>query len=118
MENYQGVVQNVLMIGEGEYRVTFKAYNSSDVDAALWENEDVPFEIYSLVARRREQGYAFIPEGRLADCLSVLEENCSVETVAPDEMDKWEIATIADGIATSLADSGMFVTPETEENYL
>lgn len=117
MENYLGVVQKVVMIGEGEYRVTFKAYNGYDVDTALWENEDVPYELYSLVARLREQGYAFIPEGRLTDCISVLHENYSVETVAPDEMDKWEIAAIADGIATSLADSGMFVPPETEEDY-
>lgn len=115
MENYHGVLQNVVMIGDGEYRVTFKAYNGSDVDTALWENEDVPFELYSMIARRKEQEYAFIAEGRLTDCISVLRENCSVETVPPDEMDKWKIGAIADGIASSLADSGMFAPLEVDE---
>lgn len=116
MENYRGVVQNVVMIGDGEYRVTFKAYNGDDVDTALWENEDVPYELYSLIARRREEDYAFIAEGRLTDCISVLRENCSVETVAPDDMSKWKIGAIADGIASSLAESGMFAQPEAGED--
>lgn len=116
MENYRGVVQNVVMIGDGEYRVTFKAYSGDDVDTALWENEDVPYELYSLIARRREEDYAFIAEGRLTDCISVLRENCSVATVSPDEMGKWKIGAIADGIASSLAESGMFAQPETGED--
>lgn len=117
MENYHGVVQNVVMIGEGEYRITFKAYNGDDVDTALWENEDVPFELYSLIARRKDQEYAFIAEGRLTDCISVLRENNSVATVAPDEVGKWKIGEIANGIATSLADSGMFTPLEVEEEF-
>ena len=117
MDNYHGVVQNVVMIGDGEYRVTFKAYNGSDVDTALWENEDVPYELYSLIARRKEQEYAFIAEGRLTDCIGVLRENCSVETVAPEEVEKWKIGEIANGIATSLADSGMFAPVEAEEEF-
>jgi hypothetical protein len=108
MENYQGVVQNVVMIGEGEYRVTFKAYNGKDIDTALWENEDVPYELYSLIARRRERGFAFIAEGRLTDCISVRRENTSVDTVPREEVDKWEIGEIANGIVSSLADNGMF----------
>lgn len=115
MENYRGVVQNVVMIGDGEYRVTFKAYNGDDIDTALWENEDVPYELYSLIARRRERDYAFIAEGRLTDCISVLRENRSMDTVPQDELDKWKIGEIADGIVSSLADSGMFAPLESEE---
>ncbi len=115
MENYRGVVQSVVMIGDGEYRVTFKAYNSDDIDTALWENEDVPYELYSLIARRRERDYAFIAEGRLTDCITVLRENHSVETVPSEELGKWKIGEIADGIVSSLADSGMFAPLESEE---
>ena len=115
MDNYHGVVQNVVMIGDGEYRVTFKAYSGDDVDTALWENEDVPFELYSLIARRREAGYAFIAEGRLTDCISVLRENISVDTVPHDQLDKWKIGEIANGIVSSLAESGMFAPWEAEE---
>ena len=115
MDNYQGVVQNIVMIGDGEYRVTFRAYNENDLDTGLWENEDVPYELYSLIARRREQDYAFIAEGRLTDCISVLRENSSVDTVAPDDMEKWKIGALANGIVSSLADSGMFAPLEVEE---
>lgn len=115
MENYRGVVQNVVMIGDGEYRVTFRAYNSEGIDTGLWENEDVPFELYSLIARRREDEYAFIPEGRLTDCISVLRENRSVDTVPTEEVDKWEIGVIANDIVSSLADGGMFTPCEAEE---
>lgn len=117
MNDYQGVVQNVVMIGDGEYRVTFKAYNSSNVDTALWENEDVPCELYSLIARRKDQEYAFIAEGRLTDCISVLRENSSVETVEPHEVEKWKIGEIANGIAASLAESGIFAPLEIEEEF-
>ena len=114
MDNYQGVVQKVVMIGEGEYRVTFKAFSGKDIDTALRENEDVPYELYSLIARRRERDFAFIAEGRLTDCISVRRENNSVDTVPHDEVDKWEIGEIANGIVSSLADSGMFEPPEAD----
>jgi hypothetical protein len=117
MDNYQGVVQNIVMIGDGEYRVTFRAYSENDLDTGLWENEDVPFELYSLIARRKEEEYAFIPEGRLTDCISVLRENSSVETVPQDDVDKWKIGAVANDIVSALADRGMFTpwSPE-EEN--
>ncbi len=115
MDNYQGVVQNIVMIGDGEYRVTFRAYSENDLDTGLWENEDVPFELYSLIARRKEEEYAFIPEGRLTDCISVLRENSSVETVPQDDVDKWKIGAVANDIVSSLADSGMFTPWSAEE---
>jgi len=110
MENYQGIVQDIVMIGEGEYRVTFRAYNGHDLETHFWENEDVPFTLYSMIAKRKENDYSLVAEGALTDCINVLYENESVETVGPDEIDKWEIGVIATDIASSLADSGMFTT--------
>jgi len=115
MDNYQGVVQSVVVIGDGEYRVTFRAYNTGNIDTAIWENEDVPFELYSLIARRREEGIAFIAEGRLTDCISVLRENSSVNTVSQDDLEKWRIGEVANGIVSSLAESGMFASWYAEE---
>ncbi len=117
MDDYCGVVQKVVMIGDGEYRVTFRAYNGRDIDTGIWENEDVPFELYSLIARRKEEEFAFIPEGRLTDCISVLRENASVETVPHDDVDKWKIGAIANDIMAALVDQGMFAPwPVEDEN--
>ncbi len=116
MENYCGVVQKVVMIGDGEYRVTFRAYNENDIDTGLWENEDIPFELYSLIARRKEEEYAFIPEGRLTDCISVLRDNSSAETVPQDDVEKWKIGVMANDSVRSLAEQGMFAPWSVEEN--
>ncbi len=113
MESYKGVVQNIVMIGDGEYRVTFRAYNERDVEARLWENEDVPFTLYSMIARQKENEYDLIAEGLLTDCINILRENESAETVQRDELDKWKIGVLANDIASSLADGGMF-TPWSE----
>ncbi len=115
MENYQGIVQNIVMIGDGEYRVTFRAYNGHDLETRFWENEDVPFTLYSMIARREENDYSLIAEGTLSDCINVLRENESVETVGTDEIDKWKIGALATDIASSLADSGMFTPCEVDE---
>jgi hypothetical protein len=115
MDSYRGVVQNVVMIGDGEYRVTFRAYNDHGTDTGIWENEDVPFELYSMIARRKEDDYAFIAEGRLTDCVSVLRENSSVETVPRDELDKWQIGVLANDILSSLVDHGMFTTLDPDQ---
>lgn len=116
MENYRGVVQNIVMIGDGEYRVTFRAYNERDIEATFRENEDVSFTIYSMIARQKENNFALIPEGILTDCMNVLRENNSIETVQLDEVDKWKIGLLANDIASSLADGGMFTTCSEEEN--
>lgn len=116
MENYRGVVQNIVMIGDGEYRVTFRAYNERDVEATFRENEDVPFTLYSMIARQTETDISLIPEGILTDCINILHENDSVETVRLDEIDKWKIGLLANNIASSLADGGLFTSCCEEEN--
>ncbi len=115
MEDYRGVVQNVVMVGDGEYRVTFRTYSNDDLDTAFWENEDVPFELYSLIARREDDEYAFIAEGRLTDCVSVLRENSAVDTVPQEEVEKWKVGVVASNIVSSLADQGMFTPWSAEE---
>ena len=116
MKNYRGVVQNILMIGDGEYRVTFRAYNERDIEATFCENEDVPFTLYSMIARRREKDFTLVAEGSLTDCINVLHENESVETVQLDEIDKWKIGLLANDIASMLADEGMFIHCSEEED--
>jgi len=115
MDSYHGVVQNVVMIGDGEYRVTFRAYSDHGTDTGIWENEDVPFELYSMIARRKEDDYAFIAEGRLTDCVSVLRENVSVETVPDDEVAKWQIGALANDIMSSLVDHGMLTPIDSDQ---
>jgi hypothetical protein len=115
MENYRGIVQNIVMIGDGEYRVTFRAYNEHDLEARFWENEDVPFTLYSMIARQMDNDFSLIAEGALTDCINVLRENESVETVQQDEIDKWKIGVLAKDLASSLADGGMFTPCEVED---
>ncbi|MGO9481049.1 MAG: hypothetical protein ACLP05_04605 [Candidatus Kryptoniota bacterium] len=116
MENYRGVVQNIVMVGEGEYRVTFRAYNERDVEATFCLNEDVPFTVYSMIARRRENDFTLVAEGPLADCLNILHENKTLKTVRLDEIDKWKIGLLANDIASSLADEGMFILCSEKED--
>ena len=105
MQNYHGVVQNIVMIGDGEYRVTFRAYEERDVEATFCENEDVPFALYSMVARREGNGFVVVPEGLLAECIDALDEH---EPADLEELNKSMIGVLAKDIALSLADSGMF----------
>ncbi len=116
MQNYHGVVQNIVMIGDAEYRVIFRAYDERDMEATFCENEDVPFTLCSMVARREGNGFTVIPEGLLAECISVLDENDSAEMVHPDELNKWKIGALAKDIALSLADDGMFTPSSVEED--
>ena len=116
MENYRGVVQDIVMIGDGEYRVTFRAYHERDLEATFRENEDVPFKLYSMIARQTEKDFSLVPEGILTDCINILHENDTIETVQLDELDKWKIGLLASDIASSLADDGMFVPCSDEEN--
>jgi len=116
MENYRGVVQNITMIGDGEYRVIFRAYNERDIEATFCENEDVPFTLYSMIARQRDNEIALVAEGPLTDCIDILHENQSLETVQLDEVDKWKIGLLARDIALSLADGGMFIPCSEEED--
>ncbi|HUI30031.1 MAG TPA: hypothetical protein VLX91_07430 [Candidatus Acidoferrales bacterium] len=109
MENYRGIVQSIVMIGDGEYRVTFRAYNERDIEATFCENEDVGFTLYSMIARREENDFTLIAEGLLTDCVNILNENETVETVQLDEVEKWRIGSLANDIVSSLADGGMFV---------
>jgi len=115
MEKYHGVVQNVVMVGDGEYRVTFRAYNGINIETRLWENEDVPFDLYSMIARRGEDDYAFIAEGPLTDCVNVVRENRSLATVPKDDVDKWMIGVLANDILSSLVDGGMFTPVSAQE---
>jgi hypothetical protein len=108
MYNYRGIVQNIVMVGDGEYRVTFRAYDEQDMEACFWENEDVPFTLYSMIARRRDNNYSVIPEGALADCISVLRDNESVATLEWEEIEKWKIGALANDLALSLAENGLF----------
>jgi hypothetical protein len=114
MENYRGVVQNIVMIGDGEYRVTFRAYDERDLEATFCENEDVPFRLYSMIARLSNDDFTLIAEGPLTDCVNILRENQTVETVQLDEIDKWKIGLLASDIASLLVDGGM-LTPSSEE---
>jgi len=121
MENYRGVVQNIVMIGDGEYRVTFRAYNERDIEASFRENEDVPFTLYSMIVRQKENDLSLIPEGILTDCMNTLsdwltsgEENLSVNIL--DDIDKRNIAKLANDIASLLADEGMFTISNEDEN--
>ncbi len=116
MENYHGVVQNIVMIGDGEYRVTFRAYNEKDVEATFRENEDVPFKLYTMITRRMDNDLSLIPEGILSDCLNILRDNDKIETVQFDEIDKWKIGLLASDIAFSLAEGGMLTVCGEEEN--
>ncbi len=116
MENYLGVVQNIVMIGDREYRVTFRAYNERDTEATFCENEDVPFTLYSMIARQKENEYMLVAEGLLTDCINILHENDTIETVRPEEIDKWKIGLLANDIASSLFDDGMFAPLCDEEN--
>ena len=116
MEDYRGVVQNIVMVGEGEYRVTFRAYNERDIEATFCENEDVPFTLYSMIARQNEKELTLVPEGILTECLNTLNENETIETVQPDEIEKWKIGLLANSIASSLMDDGMLVPWSEEEN--
>ena len=115
MENYRGIVQNIVMIGDGEYRVTFRAYDERDLETRFWENEDVSFTLYSMIARRMENDYSLIAEGALTDCVNVLRENESVDTVQLEDISKWKIGALAKDIASSLADGGMFTTCVVDE---
>ncbi|MFZ1081741.1 MAG: hypothetical protein WAO19_07430 [Candidatus Kryptoniota bacterium] len=115
MEKYHGVVQNIVMVGEGEYRVVFRAYNGPDIEARLWENEDVPYDLYSMIARRNGGEYAFIAEGPLTDCVNVLRENSVLETVPKDDVDKWMVGELASDILSSLIDDGMFTQCTSDE---
>ena len=115
MQNYHGVVQNIVMIGDSEYRVTFRAYDERDMEATFCENEDVPFLLYSMVARREGNGFVVIPEGLLTECIDVLDENDSSQLADLDELNKWMIGALAKDIALSLADGGMFTPWSTEE---
>ena len=116
MDNYRGIVQNIVMVGDGEYRVTFRAYNERDVEATFCENEDVPFTLYSMIACRGEKDFSLIAEGPLADCINILHENNTVETVQPDEIEKWKIGLLANDIVSSLVDDGMFASWSEEDN--
>ncbi len=108
MQSYHGVVQNIVTVGDGEYRVTFRAYDERDMEATFCVNEDVPFKLFSMVARREGNVLAIIPEGILTECMCILDENETVDMVVPDEIDKWKIGFLAKDIALSLADGGMF----------
>ena len=116
MQNYHGVVQNIVTVGEGEYRVTFRAYNERDMEATFCENEDVPFDQYTMVARREGGGFIVVPEGTLTECIGVLDEHDSAEMVGLDEIDKWKIGALARDIASFLADGGMFASCGEEED--
>ena len=116
MQNYHGVVQSIVMIGDGEYRVTFRAYDERNIDAIFCVNEDVPFKLYSMIACRKECGLAVIPEGTLTECINVVDENETIEMVPPDDIDKWKIGSLAREIALSLSDGGLFTTCNIEED--
>ncbi len=115
MESITGVVQDIIVVGDGEYRVTFRAYTEADLEAHFWEKEDVPFTLYSMIARWRENNYSLIAEGPLTDCINILRENESVETVQKDEIEKWRIGALAEDIASSLAEGGMLVPVTVDE---
>jgi len=116
MDSYRGIVQNIVMVGDGEYRVTFRAYNEKDIEATFCENEDVHFTLYSMIARQRDNDISLIAEGSLTDCINILEENATAETVQPDEIEKWQIGLLANNIASALADRGMLASWSEEEN--
>lgn len=114
MDNYRGVVENVVVIGEGEYRVTFRAYDEEGVDMYI-DDSDVPSTLYSMIAKVGEQDCRFVGEGELGDCVTVFEDNASVETVDEADREKWKIGVLASDIASSLTDMEMLVPVDMEE---
>ncbi len=114
MDNYHGVVENVVIVGEGEYRVTFRAYDEEGVDTYI-NDSDVPSRLYSMIARVGDQDCTFVGEGELGDCVTVFEENDSVETVDEADREKYRIGVLANDIVSSLADTEMLVPVALEE---
>ncbi|HEY9167836.1 MAG TPA: hypothetical protein VIS48_16915 [Candidatus Kryptonia bacterium] len=110
MENYLDAVQNVVMIGEGEYRVTFRASNKTESISGRVSEEQEPYSVYSMIARCENADYRFIAEGDLGECVSIYDDHRSAETVEKNDMDKWQIGDLANGILVSLVDREM-LTP-------
>ncbi len=108
MDNYLGVVQNIVSVGEGEYRVTFRAYEEEEMEARMLEMAEAHSTLYSMIAKIGQKDYTFVAEGELSDCVAVYKDNESVETVAEDDREKWRIGVLANDIVSSLADAEMF----------
>ncbi len=116
MDRYHGVVQNVVLVGEGQYRVTFRAYREEEeIEARMLEMSGADARLYSMIARLGEQDYSFTGEGELSDCVTLFTDNKSVETVDEDDRDKWELGVLANEIASSLAEREMLVPVSVDE---
>lgn len=116
MDNYRGIVQNVVFVGEGEYRVTFRAYDDNRAEAPIDNNDtDDLSTLYSMIAKVGDQDCTFVGEGELGDCLTVFENNESVESVDEADKEKWKIGVLANDIASSLTDMEMLVPVGVEE---
>lgn len=115
MDNLLGVVQNIVSVGEGEYRVTFRAYVEEEMEARMLEMAEAHSRLYSMIAKIGEQDYTFVAEGELSDCVSVYKDNETVETVEEGDREKWKIGVLANDIVSSLADREMFTPVGVEE---